>query len=248
MERFERKEYKYFIPSEHLDQIRERVLNHMVHDPFCREREGNRYVVRSIYLDTPRLLFYYEKIDGQCYRKKLRVRTYNNSTDSEVGFLEIKRKVDDTIFKERALIKLKDSAKLTNGAQIELAGVDRASHQGRLALNRFVFLTKKLHLEPKALITYEREAFQDEENPDLRITFDFNVRSYFDPDFDQIFQEQDLRTFTDPYFILEVKFSTVMPLWVREMIRDFRLHQQSISKYCLGLERWSDTTEKMDQA
>ena len=248
MERFERKEYKYYVPSSSLELLRDRVRNHMDHDPHCRDLEDHRYVVRSIYLDTTNLLFYYEKIDGQAYRKKLRIRTYNNPEEKGLAFLEIKRKIEDTILKERALIEFDETEKLSNGANIQLAPKEGNSHAGRVTLNRFIFLTKRLQLSPKVLITYEREAFEDELNPDLRITFDMNVRSYYEPTYQQIFQEKDLRTFTDPYFILEVKFSTVMPLWVREVIRDFRLHQQSISKYCLGLDCWTDCTCKMDQA
>ena len=50
-----------------------------------------------------------------------------------------------------------------------------------VVLNRFMYLINRLHLEPKALITYEREAFFDPDNPDLRITFDYNVRSFLNP-------------------------------------------------------------------
>ncbi|MCB2199051.1 polyphosphate polymerase domain-containing protein [bacterium] len=248
MERFERKEYKYYVPGALLASLRERVQNHMVHDPFCRNHPANRYVVRSIYLDTDNLLFYYEKMDGQKYRKKLRVRVYDDLTEESIAFLEIKRKVDDTILKERALIDWPEAFKLGNGADIQLAKDRGETEAGRITRDRFIYLTKRLLLEPKALITYEREAFMDEENPDLRITFDMNVRSYYQPTFEQMFEEKDLRAFSDPYFILEVKFSTVLPLWMREVIRDYRLHQQSISKYCLGLDSWQDYTSKMDQA
>lgn len=205
-------------------------------------------MVRSIYLDTSNLLFYYEKIDGQEYRKKLRVRVYDQLHEDSIAFLEIKRKLEDTIVKERALIDWPEAYKLGNGANIKLARDKGETHAGRITRDRFIYLTKRLNLSPKALITYEREAFVDEENPDLRITFDLNVRSYYQPSFDQMFEERDLRSFTDPFFILEVKFSTVLPLWVREILRDYRLHQQSISKYCLGLETWVDLTHKMDQA
>lgn len=240
MDLFERKEYKFYVPTVLMPVLRERILNHVGYDPFCEDLQANRYVVRSIYLDTPHLLFYYEKVDGQKIRKKLRVRVYNNPAEDTMAFLEIKRKVEDTVYKERALVRLEEAPKLTNGALISLAEQETNSPKSKVALDRFIYLTKRLNLEPRALITYEREAFEDPDNQDLRITFDMNVRSYPNPDFSQIFQEQDLRPFTDPYFILEVKFSTIMPLWLKETIREFGLRLQSISKYCLGLDEWSD--------
>ncbi len=240
MERFYRKEFKYFVPSDQWDYLRERILAHMTHDPFCANLEQTRYTVRSIYFDTPNLLFYYEKVDGQKLRKKLRVRVYNELTEDAPAFLEIKRRIDDTIVKDRASVPFKETLKLTNGAQLNLLREGEAAYGDKVVRDRFVYLVKRLQLEPKVLITYEREAFFDPENPDLRVTFDYNVRSYYSPALEDIFRENDLRTFTDPCFILEVKFSLAIPLWLRMVLRDFRLHLQSISKYCNGLDRWYD--------
>lgn len=246
MDLFERKEYKFYVPSIHLDALRERMLNHIEHDPFCTDMPLNRYSVRSIYLDTARLLFYYEKVDGLKVRKKLRVRVYNHPYENTKAFLEIKRKVEDTIIKERATIFLEEVPLLSNGARIQLVEGESASHRSKLALDRFIYLTKRLNLEPQVLITYEREAFEDIDSGDLRVTFDMNVRSFINPDYSQIYQEEDLRSFTDPFFILEVKFSTMMPLWLKETIREYGLHLQSISKYCLGLDEWSDISRATD--
>ncbi len=76
MERFERKELKYRVPNEVMEPLRERLLQHMAYDPFCVDKEQNRYEVRSVYLDSSRLLFYWEKQDGLKIRKKLRIRGY----------------------------------------------------------------------------------------------------------------------------------------------------------------------------
>ncbi len=239
MERFERKEYKYYVPVDLLEPIRKRVMTFMEHDPFCRERPDNIYSVRSIYLDTPRLLFYYEKKDGLKVRKKLRVRTYNtNAPSNNTAFLEIKRKIKSTVFKERARIDLADANNLLNGANLTL--LDPTSRfTEKAALNKFIYLTKRLNLEPKVLITYEREAFVGMDDPGLRVTFDMNVRSYPIPDFCEIFREQDLKVIKNPYFVLEIKFYGKMPHMARRLVRDFGLRQQSISKYCSGIDIWT---------
>ncbi len=240
MEFFERKEFKYFVPMVFAESLRDRILAHMVHDPFCENRIENQYTVRSIYFDTPSLLMYFEKIEGLKLRKKLRVRVYNDFIDETPAFLEIKRKIRDTVFKERTTVGIDQVPKLLNGGQLTLMKDDQKSWKDSGVLNRFVYLTKRLKLAPKALITYEREAFLDPENPDLRVTFDYNVRSFFEPDVDEFFREEDLRTFGSPRFIMEVKFSIALPLWLRLIIREYRLHLQAISKYCSGVESWSD--------
>jgi SPX domain protein involved in polyphosphate accumulation len=248
METFERKEFKFYVPIEYQSKLRERVQAHMVHDPYCADLEMHRYAVRSIYFDTPNLLFYFEKVDGHKLRKKLRVRVYNEFTEDSPAFLEIKRKVDDTIFKERAQVNIQETAKLLNGAKLRLRNEDGHESFDKVVLDRFVYLTKRLNLEPKALITYEREAFFDPDNPDLRITFDNNVRSYLNPSIQDFYRETDLRTFSSPNFILEVKFSIALPLWTRQMLKDFQLHLQSISKYCNGVDSWSDMERQTENA
>jgi len=237
MAQFERKEYKYYVPQGQIESLRNRFLPYMEHDPFCIDMENFRYCVRSVYLDTPRLLFYYEKLTGLKYRKKLRVRTYNTPTENTKAFLEIKRKIDDTIYKDRAKIALSDAPKLLDGSNIELSD-EAPSFTEKIALDRFVYLTRRLNLEPKVLVAYEREAFVGTYETDLRVTFDLNVRSFPSSNFDEIFREDDLHAFSAGYFILEVKFWGQMPIWVRNIIRDFRLHQQSISKYCNGIDAW----------
>ncbi len=234
---YERKEFKYYVSLEKLQPLRERILAHMDHDPFCRNRKDNRYHVRSIYFDTPGKLFYFEKIDGVKIRKKLRVRAYNDYDSEAVAFLEIKRKNNDTVFKERAMVPLPDTLNLMNGARLRLLG-EKNLIPAKIARDKFIYLTKRLHLEPTALITYEREAFVGRDDPEFRVTFDFNVRSFLAPDVEDLFREEDLRSFTDPCFILEIKFSRTLPVWTRMILRDFRLRLEPISKYCEGIDVW----------
>ena len=239
MPMFKKKEYKYYVRLELFKALRERFLQHMRHDPHCRDRAEQNYNVRSIYFDTPRLLFYYEKLDGLKIRKKLRIRTYNSLSDDSIAFFEIKRKFGNTILKERAKVPLEEAPNLMNGANLHLIN-EKTNFQERAALNKFIYLTKKLDLESQTLITYEREALFGIDDDTVRVTFDLNVRSYPRPDLDQIFREQDLRTITDKHFILEMKFYDRMPFWSRQILRDFSLRKQSISKYCNGLEVWTD--------
>lgn len=208
----------------------------MTYDPYCERFPDLSYPVRSIYLDTRNHLFYYEKMESLKIRKKLRVRTYDSESAKNVAFLEIKRKVGKAVFKERAVVSYPEIDNLFNNTGISLLHPDIFTQQ--VALKRFTYLINQLHLEPVVLITYEREAFQGIDDPSLRITFDKNVRSYMTDSLDDLMREADLRTITDLHFVLEVKFSRQMPLWLRGIIRDFNFRLQSISKYCDGIDVW----------
>ncbi len=236
VDQFERKEFKYFVPTVRREDLRERLLSHMIYDPYCERYADRCYPVRSIYLDTHSRLFYYEKVESQKVRKKLRVRTYDSETARKVAFLEIKRKIGKAVYKERAVIPYIDVANLSNGGGVNLLHPEH--HTQQVALTRFLYLVNRMHLEPVVLVTYEREAFHGIDDSSLRITLDTNVRSHMTGTLDDLLREEDLRTVTDLHFVLEVKFSRQMPLWLRGIIRDFRLRLQSISKYCEGIDVW----------
>jgi SPX domain protein involved in polyphosphate accumulation len=238
--KFDRKEYKYYAAWELLEPLRERFMQYMECDPFCKDREGKCYNVRSIYFDTPRLLFYNEKLDGVKIRKKLRVRVYNTLDRDSIAFLEIKRKYNNTVFKERVKLPLNDTLDVLNGAQVHIPeGFN--SFTEAATLEKFRYLIKRLNLQPTILVTYEREALVGIDDPAMRVTFDMNVRSYSHPQIEEIYREEDLTLLKKDEFILEIKFNGRMPVWVRNIIRDFKLHIQAISKYCNGIDAWGAT-------
>jgi hypothetical protein len=64
--------------------------------------ERGSYPILSLYFDTPSLLFYDEKLDGEMLRTKVRLRGYGVELPQLAPcFLEIKRKVDARIIKYR---------------------------------------------------------------------------------------------------------------------------------------------------
>src|SRR3989337_1509240 len=61
------------------------------------------YRVNSLYLDTPQFGLYRQSTEGIRNRYKLRVRFYDAAEDSP-AFLEVKRRVANTIYKQRAAV------------------------------------------------------------------------------------------------------------------------------------------------
>ena len=97
-----RLEYKFLVPDEKVEDVLAALTPYLRLDPFAEKTAGNYYTVRSIYLDTRTFRYYKEKIEGYRVRKKVRIRGYNRQTDKSSAFLEIKRKYENYITKNRA--------------------------------------------------------------------------------------------------------------------------------------------------
>ena len=152
------------------------------------------------------------------------------------SFLEIKRKRENTVYKDRALVRADETPNLLNGAELHLPDSKNIKHVQ--TLNKFVYLIKSLALEPTTLIVYDREAFAGIEDSNFRVTFDVNFASRPNPAIETIYDLDDIKRANSDTFILELKFFRQIPIWARNILRDFKLKPESISKYCNGLDLW----------
>lgn len=85
-------------------------------------------------------------------------------------------------------------------------------------------------LSPKLYLAYDRIAYFEKENRDLRISFDMNIRS----------RRYDLRAeagtygerlFKDEVYLMEIKASLAKPLWLVHMLTELDIKRVSFSKY-----------------
>lgn len=230
-------EYKYLVPVSALDALREEMRPFLQLDPYASDRDNGTYTVRSIYMDTPDFACYRTKVDGMTYRRKYRVRGYDDPTGDDVIFLEIKRKCVNCISKNRAPLVYRDLQPLLETGDLDRHilsfsgnGKEKADAQGYL----YHYYGKGLR--PVALIVYDRKAFAGRFDPSLRVTFDKNLRSRVFPALDGLFSEDQVRFAMTQYFILEVKFYNGLPAWIKSLIRRHDLQRQSLSKYTICLD------------
>lgn len=230
-----RLEYKYKVPNSHLSALREQLDAFMVRDQHVLEDTG-QYTIRSIYMDTYALDYYYQKESGIQHRRKLRIRAYNELCADAWAFLEIKRKDNMAIAKTRAPFRFADVDALFASGNIER--YIEASHAQALADARaFFFHMHRYALKPTVLISYEREAFFGCADPALRITLDKNLRSTPFPHIDELYSEKRMRFSLAGYFILEVKFyKGSTPGWLKSFLERHRLERMALSKYAISLE------------
>ncbi len=232
-----RYEYKYIVENSKLDSLRQMILPFVNIDKFAYANSKNHYTVRSIYFDTSRFDFYYEKIEGIKNRKKVRLRGYDKKNEDSVVFLEIKRKYDVPILKYRAPVKFLDALEMINYRNIDGQVITDVNFPQNVDNSkRFFYQIFGKNLRPVILIIYEREAYQSKFDDTVRITFDKNLRSKPYPGISELFSENQVKTALDGYFILEIKFNSHFPGWINPVLARLSLKKQAASKYVMGID------------
>jgi SPX domain protein involved in polyphosphate accumulation len=231
-----RYEYKYYIPLQYLDNLREAILPYLRYDIHSESLQKKEYTVRSIYLDSPRLLTYYEKLAGTKERNKFRVRGYNNLSENPNIFIEIKRKSDDQISKDRVKLLYSDLDKFIEEKDYSLLKGYPSDGSTITGARNFLYYYNLYHLKPTILITYDREAFECKFDTGLRITFDKYVRTKLVNSFSDLFSDENLMPSLRKYFVLEIKFHRIVPSWLPVVFKKYNLFRDSASKYCMSID------------
>ncbi len=227
-----RYEFKYLVPSEHYTALRSALLPFLRADNFAAKQSNGMYTVRSIYFDSPNFEMYHTKIEGIAHRMKVRLRGYNLGDDNSPVFMEIKRKYEGPILKNRAdapygvvCALFKPGASFEEYAP-QIKNPDNA--------RRFFYQILSKNLRPVVNVIYEREPYLGKntnlEN-DFRVTFDLHLRSVSYPSVNRLFDENGASFAFPGFFILEVKFNHFCPDWVKPILEDFQMRKEPASKY-----------------
>lgn len=212
-----RVEDKYCISRAELDITEYRISSIMEPDSFGRDG----YTVSSIYFDSLDDACYRESLDGNPFRKKYRIRIYNNSFQTIK--LEVKCKNYNRSIKYVSEITLHEMNKLLDGETIDDS--DNANTSRRM----FNHAIRTSLLRPRVIVTYDRKAFMNEAG-NVRVTIDRNLRTT-----DQIglFGRDDI-IYDYPNqvdSVLEVKYDEFIPKAIAQVIQTNRLCQTAYSKY-----------------
>ena len=232
-----RYEFKYIVPNNYLDPIRDYILPFMELDRYADGREDFQYTVRSVYFDTPSFDFYFEKIEGIKNRKKVRLRGYDEDGPEGTVFLEIKRKYDIPIVKYRSPLKFGHALEIFREHNLNGYAIEKfSSVEGYENSKRFFYQVFSKNLRPVVLVVYEREPYLNKFDKTVRITFDKNLRGLGFPALENLYSEEDLASALHNKFIMEVKFNNTFPNWLNPVISKFGLRRQSASKYVMTMD------------
>lgn len=232
-----RLEYKFLVPLDRLDDLREAIRPFVFIDEYADREKDKEYTVKSIYFDTMKLDDYRDKLAGIKIRKKIRIRGYNIRNSESAVFLEIKRKYENHIYKNRAPLFYSDLGLLLETADYEKYLLKKKNFlDAKSDASKFFYLLKSKNYSPITLVTYEREAFYSKHDSTLRITFDKNLRSKSFPKISELYDDTSLKYSMPGNFILELKFFNGFPTWLQKIIRRFELSRRAISKYTISVD------------
>jgi SPX domain protein involved in polyphosphate accumulation len=192
------------------------------------------YPVHSLYLDSPHLRLYWDTINGNKNRYKLRLRYYSTDPGSPI-FFEVKRRVNNCILKQRGGVRQEAVEQLLNGHLPEPAHLISQSGKAITALDRFCHLMNEIHAKPTVHIAYLREAYVSD-NDAVRVTLDREVRA--EPNFAfgiKTHMAEPAHSFKRTV-ILELKFTNRFPDWFKELVRVFGVVQCGAAKYCESIQ------------
>lgn len=222
------KEYKYrhelkFKISNNAAEILKQKLSLILGKDKNAYYEDGSYLIKSLYFDDRDSNSYYEKMDGVLYRKKYRIRMYND-VDTFIR-LEKKMKHNNFTAKEQMLISKDIYSKILNGK------IDEIENPEGLLLE-FITNYKNKGLVPSVIVEYHRTAFTYPIS-DVRITFDSNIQSSL--------YNYDLFNTSYPRYIvdepgkqvLEVKFNEILPLHIANILNDIPACREAVSKFAI---------------
>lgn len=217
---FMRREIKYLLTAETEEEFLKRISGVMTEDVFSRQTNG------SLYCDSPDHILIRTSLQKPEYKQKVRLRTYNTPDSGSIAFLEIKKKYDGVVYKRRVQTTCGAAMDyLDKGVYPECRGYNDIQ-----VMQEIDWLVKRFRLAPSMAVFYDRTAFHGNDDPELRLTLDRNIRYRTD--------ELDMRSGTcgillksQPHCIMEVKSATAFPMWLTHILEELSLFPGSFSKY-----------------
>jgi hypothetical protein len=228
---FNRYEIKYLLDEFRVPELRGVLTERMGSDPLS---PVGGYPVTSLYYDSADLRFYWEKIEGLRFRRKLRMRLYGQPaecTDETPVQVEIKQRVNRVTQKRRIELPY-GSAKRWLDTREALA-CDR-SQKG--FVDEVTTLVGNLDLRPIVTTGYLREAFVGRDaDLGLRVTIDHEVHGR---DRDLHFASGATNRFIIPpkLAVVEIKANERVPYWVTDLAARIDMSVVRISKYCQSVQ------------
>lgn len=230
----QRFELKYLVNEETALLVRDFVKSYLDFDEYSVGKPNYSYPVHSLYLDSDDLKLYWETINGNKNRYKLRLRYYSTHPDAPV-FFEIKRRINNCILKQRGGVRQESVPLLLKGHLPQPEHLVSKAPNQLVALQTFCHLADTVHAKPKVHIFYMREAYVSDDDQ-VRVTIDRKVNGEANLAY-SIKTEMEHPALCFPNLvILELKFTNRFPDWFRELVRVFGVMQCGAAKYCESVQ------------
>ena len=213
---FKRYEKKYLLSAARYEQLWERLQEHLVPDRFFQS------TVCSLYYDSADFSLIRHSLDAPVYKEKLRLRSYKVPGPDDPVFVELKKKFRGVVYKRRVEMSAAE-------AEAYLAGRSRPDRDDQILREIDYFL--QLHpVMPRAFIACERTAWVDREEPELRVTFDRDLR-WRDTDLSLTAGSRGEPLLEEGEVLMEIKIPEAAPLWLAHLLSELEVFPVGFSKY-----------------
>lgn len=213
---FKRLEKKYLLSREQYEKLRAALEDRIVPDAYFKS------TVCSLYYDTDDYALIRHSIESPVYKEKLRVRSYNVPGADDTVFIELKKKFKGMVYKRRVTMSARQAAAY-------LAGEDEPPEHSQMTREIDWFLHEN-PVKPKVFIACDRSAFVAKDNPELRITFDENLR-WRERELDLTCGSQGESLLEPGCVLMEIKIPGTAPLWLAHTLSELSLFPAGFSKY-----------------
>lgn len=229
-----RYEFKYLLRADEVPEIRRFLLRYCTPDLNAQGMEW--YGIQSLYLDTPEYGFYRASVEKAVERIKLRIRAYAGGAGPVK--LKIKRRRGDVVSKKSFLASQEAWRGIVRDGVWSLA----ESNPDCLPFVRFV---EKTRARPRVLVTYERHALYSNQGDYVRVTFDRRILSQRMHRWSLEGDQRGWLAVDDPptapeehsTYVLELKFKSAPPAWLRDIVTSFGLVRRGFSKFSRSVTR-----------
>ena len=213
---FKRYEKKFFLTPEQYELFIKKINAYVSPD------EYGEYTICNIYYDTDDYRLIRASIEKPVYKEKLRVRSYGVPENDGKVFIELKKKFDGIVYKRRIT---------TSPALVEpfLKGIRSADKNDQIA-KEIEYFQSFYGAVPKVFIAYDRTAFKGNEDEELRITFDKNIRYRLD-NLNLLNGDSGEKILDDDRILMEIKLAGTCPLWLSHILSELKINSTSFSKY-----------------
>lgn len=191
--------------------------------PYIKEDKFGHTTVRNVYFDTDSYRLIRRSIEKPAYKEKLRIRSYEKATKESPVFVELKKKFKKIVYKRRIALPEETAMKWVSGK------IDCPDYS-QIGKEISYFIDYYGPLKPKVFLSYERDAYYADNEPDFRITFDRSI----------LFRRHDLSLCSDIYgvpltpddtVLMELKCAGGIPMWMTRILTENKIYKTSFSKY-----------------
>ena len=236
IEVFNRYEHKYMLNREQFEKIIKILDEHMVMD--SHNENHTPYTIANIYFDTPDDYLIRTSLSKPEYKEKLRLRAYGVPDRETKVFLEIKKKFRGIVNKRRTKLKLAEAYSFITSGKAPMP----KDYMNTQVLHELEYFLKIYDLSPKLYLAYDRIAYFEKDNKDLRISFDMNIRSRR---YDLALEKGDYgeKLLPDGVYLMEIKTSLAKPLWLTHILAELDIKRTRFSKYGTEFKNMINHTE-----